>query len=266
MKAIKTSRAADARPIVPIRRRSYHEAVDAGDDIPLNYAAPHRPSHLRRGVSKAVAVYEDLRGGIIALRLSPGTRLDKSEICERLGVSRQPLAEAIARLAEERLIEVEPQKGTFVARIRLTDVAEAAFVRRALEVATVEALAPRILNGTLSRLGRTLDYQALAAKAKDVDEFYALDVRFHEALFQALGMQRVAEVVDASRAQLERARRLLLPTPTRNLDTLGEHRAILDALMARDASAAGAAMGRHLDAGMAELRRYAADRPEHFEA
>lgn len=232
----------------------------------MNYAAPIRSGQSRRGISKAVAVYEDLRGAIVALTLAPGARIDKIEICERLGVSRQPLAEAIARLAEERLVEVEPQKGTFVARIRLADVAEAAFVRRALEVATVDALAPRIDRGTLSRLERLLDYQASAAKAKDIDEFYALDVRFHAALFDGLAMRRVAEVVDASRAQLERARRLLLPTPTRNRDTLREHRVILAALSERSAPKAAAAMGAHLDEGMSELRRYAAARPDLFEA
>lgn len=232
----------------------------------MNYAAPTRLSQARRGVSKAVAVYDDLRGGIISLSLPPGARIDKAEICDRLGVSRQPLAEAIARLAEERLVEVEPQKGTFVARIRLADVAEAAFVRRALETATVEALAPRIDQGTLSRLERLLDYQASAAKAKDIDEFYALDVRFHATLFDALAMRRVAEVVDTSRAQLERARRLLLPTPTRNRNTIREHRAILAALTARDGRKAAAAMGAHLDEVMSELRRYATARPELFEA
>jgi len=232
----------------------------------LNHAAPTRLSQSRRGVSKAVAVYDDLRGAIVALTLAPGTQIDKSEICDRLGVSRQPLAEAIARLAEERLVEVEPQKGTFVARIRLADVAEAAFVRRALEVATVETLAPRIDGGTLSRLERLLDYQGSAVKAKDIDEFYTLDVRFHAALFDGLAMRRVAEVVDASRAQLERARRLLLPTPTRNRNTLREHRAILEALAERSAQKAMTAMAAHLDEGMSELRRYAGSRPDLFEA
>jgi DNA-binding GntR family transcriptional regulator len=239
--------------------------ASGGDGSPLNYQAPNRTGHVRRGVSKAVAVYDDLRAAIIALTLAPGARIDKAEICERLGVSRQPLAEAIARLAEERLIEVEPQKGTFVARIRLADVAEAAFVRRALEVATVTALAPRIPDSALARLERLLDYQSAAVKGSDVDEFYALDVRFHEVLFDSLAMRRVAEVVDASRAQLERARRLLLPTPTRNRDTLREHQAILDALSERNAVRAAAAMGGHLDMGMAELRRYAAARPDLFE-
>jgi DNA-binding GntR family transcriptional regulator len=218
----------------------------------------------RRGLSKAVVVYDDLRAAIIGLELKPGARIDKTEVCERLGVSRQPLAEAIARLAEERLVEVEPQKGTFVARIRISDVAEAAFVRRALEVATVTAIAPAIDDATVARLERVLAYQAAALKARDAAEFYTLDVRFHTMLFERLSMRRVAEVVDTSRAQLERARRLMLPTG-RSQHTLKEHRAIVAALKARDAERAARAMGAHLDEVMEELKRFAARQPELFE-
>lgn len=220
----------------------------------------------RRGLSKATAVYEDLRSAIVGLQLAPGARIDKAAICARLGVSRQPLAEAIARLAEERLVDIEPQKGTFVARIRIADVAEASFVRRSLEIATVEAIAPGIDDETLKRLDRLLGYQEAAMRAEDIEEFYALDVRFHLTLFDALAMRRVAEVVETSRAQLERARRLLLPKPGRSLSTLAEHRAILAGLAARDPASAGRAMGRHLDVVMAEFRTYAEGTPELFEA
>jgi DNA-binding GntR family transcriptional regulator len=229
------------------------------------HAVLNNPTFVRRGVSKAVYVYEDLRASIISLELKPGARIDKTELCERLHVSRQPLAEAIARLAEEHLVEVEPQKGTFVARIRMSDVAEAAFVRRALEIATVEAIASQMDDATLARLERILGYQAAAVKAKDVEEFYALDVRFHTMLFERLAMRRVAGVVETSRAQLERTRRLLLPTPGRNQNTLREHRAIFAALAGRDPQKAAAAMGNHLDEVMAELKRFAARQPDLFE-
>jgi DNA-binding GntR family transcriptional regulator len=231
----------------------------------VTHAAVINGTYSRRGVSKAVMVYEDLRASIISLDLKPGARIDKNELCLRLHVSRQPLAEAIARLAEERLVDVEPQKGTFVARIRLADVAEATFVRRALETATVAAIAPGIDDATLKRLDRILGYQAAAVKAKDVEEFYALDLRFHTMLFERLAMRRIAEAVESSRAQLERTRRLLLPTPGRNQNTLREHRAIHGALVARDPAKAAAAMGEHLDEVMAELKRFAARHPELFE-
>jgi GntR family transcriptional regulator, rspAB operon transcriptional repressor len=230
------------------------------------YAVLSGSGYARRGVSKAAMVYEDLRAAIVGLELKPGARIDKHELCARLHVSRQPLAEAIARLADERLVEVEPQKGTFVARIRLADVAEAAFVRRALEVATVHEIAPAMDDVTLKRLERNLAYQGAALKAEDFDEFYALDVRFHTMLFERLAMRRLAEAVETSRAQLERARRLMLPTPGRTPNTHREHRSIFAALKARDGQKAAAAMASHLDQVMAELRKFAARQPDLFEA
>ena len=174
-------------------------------------------------------------------------------------MSRQPLAEAVARLADDGLLDVEPQKGTFVARIRLADVAEAAFVRRALEVATAAAIAEGMEEIALKRLDRSLAYQTAALKAKDWEVFYALDVRFHSMLFERIAMRRLAAAVDNARAPL------LLPTPGRTQDTLREHRAVFEALSARDSAAAGGAMGAHLDAVLAEIKRFAARQPDLFE-
>jgi len=220
----------------------------------------------RRGVSKATLVYDDLRASIIDLALKPGTQIDKQEICGRLGISRQPLAEAVARLATERLVDVEPQKGTYVARIRLSDVIEAAFVRRALEVAVAEASASAMDASAIGRIERNLAFQEAAVVAQDWNGFYALDVRFHEALSEGMGMRRLRTAIDAARAPLERARRLLLPAPGRSPDTLHEHRAIFEALKARNSERAGAAMATHLDKLVAEVRRLAARQPDLFEA
>lgn len=210
-------------------------------------------------------VYDDLRSAIIGLKLRPGARIDKAEICTRLGVSRQPLAEALARLAEERLVDVEPQKGTFVSRIRLSEVNGAAFVRRAVEIAAVAHIAPTMEKPAIARLQRILGYQNAAIENDDAEGFYTLDVRFHATLLDQLAMARVADIVETSRAQLERARRLLLPTPRRRA-AFAEHEAIVAALADRNPDDAATAMGRHLDRGLSELGSLVAKQPELFEA
>jgi len=231
----------------------------------LSYNDPLLRSAARNAGSKSGRVYDELRAGIISLRLEPGAQIDKVEICRRLNVSRQPLSEALSRLAEERLVTVQPQKGTYVTRIRMSDVIEAAFVREALEVATVRRVAPDIDDATLDRLKLLVDYQSAAAAAGDHEEFYELDVRFHDALFGRLAFRRVAEVVESARAQTERIRRLLLPTPRRNPNTIVEHKAILRALLARDADGAAKAMHTHLGNVLKELNKFAAERPDLFE-
>ncbi len=216
-------------------------------------------------MSKAALVYDHLRAGIVSLRLQPGTRIDRNALARRLGVSRQPVAEALSRLDGERLVDVEPQKGTFVSRIRMREVSEAAFIRRALEVAMAREIAAEMDAITLKRLERSLAEQSAALEAMDWERFYALDVSFHALLFERLGMRGVALAVDASRAQLERARRLLLPESGRGARTLREHRAVVAGLRAMDAAMAGEAMQAHLDGVVAEIGAYVAERPDLFE-
>jgi DNA-binding GntR family transcriptional regulator len=220
---------------------------------------------LRRGMSKAAAVYDVLRSEIIDLKREPGTRIDKAEVCDRLGVSRHPVAEALGRLAEERLVEVHPQSGSFVARIRTSDVEEAAFIRRAIESTAVREIARSADRALLDQLDRILGYQAVACRINDVAEFYQLDLRFHASLLAHLGNRRAGEIVEAVRAPLERARRMLLPNPARNQQTLEEHAAIAAALASGDAERAAQAMLGHLAASMEAFHRYAAEHTELFE-
>jgi DNA-binding GntR family transcriptional regulator len=223
------------------------------------------PTAIRKAGSKSGLVYDELRAKIISLRLQPGAQIDKAEICEELRVSRQPVSEALARLEAERLVSVQPQKGTYVTLMRMSDVIEAAFVREALEVATVRQIASGIDDDTLDRLRLILSYQAAAAAADDNEEFYLLDVRFHAALFGRLAFRRVGEVVDSARSQTERIRRLLLPAPGRRPSTIVEHRAILEALEAHDPERAAQAMHVHLRNVLDDLDKFAAERPEFFE-
>ena len=83
--------------------------------------------------SKADAVYGELKEAILSGTLEPGCLIDKAGLCEKLGVSRFPVSAAVSRLSYDRLVDVAPQHGSFVARISLNDVRERFFIRSALE-------------------------------------------------------------------------------------------------------------------------------------
>ncbi len=231
----------------------------------MAYSETMAPRAVRKGGAKAGFVYDRLRSEIISLRLEPGAQIDKAAVCERFDVSKQPVSEALSRLSEERLVTVEPQRGSYVTRIRMRDVTEAAFLREALEIATVRRVAPDIDDETLDRLNLIVDYQSAATTARDVEEFFLLDVRFHATLLARVAFPRVAEVVESARAQTERIRRLLLPTPRRNTDTIAEHKAIVAQLARRNPTGAADAMRAHLGKGLQLLNEFAAERPELFE-
>jgi DNA-binding GntR family transcriptional regulator len=206
-------------------------------------------------------VQEVIRDAIVRLDLPPGAAIDKVALCARLGVSRFPVSEALGRLAAEGLVEVLPQRGTRVARIDLADCRQAMFIRRALEIETVRAVAPRADAGLLAALDRNLREQDGALGADDVNRFHQLDLEMHEFLLRFLGYERVKHTVEAARANLDRAR-LFMCTPARQASTSGEHKAIVAALKKRDPDAAAAAMEAHLDAVMAELLDVADRNPD----
>ena len=78
-----------------------------------------------------------LRKEIIDMLLKPGEPIFEKELCQRFGVSRTPVREACMRLSFDNLVEIFPQRGTFVTKIRRQDVHEDHFVRDALETATI---------------------------------------------------------------------------------------------------------------------------------
>jgi DNA-binding GntR family transcriptional regulator len=204
-----------------------------------------------------------LRAAIVALDFAPGAFIDKQTVCDRLGVSRFPVSEALGRLAAEGLVEILPQRGTRAARIRLAEVIEAMLIRRALETMVAEMAARHLPAEALARLAANLDAQEEAVARGDRPGFHALDLAFHEILVGGLGLARVAAAIESSRANVDRVRRLL-SSPRRHAVTLAEHRALLDAIAARDPAAARRAMEAHLDAVLEELERFSAENAEVF--
>ncbi len=204
-----------------------------------------------------------LRSAIVDLQFEPGELIDKALVCERLGVSRFPVSEALGRLAAEGLVEIRPQRGSHAARIRLREVMEAMLIRRALEGLVAEIAAERLPEEALADLDQNLGEQRKAVAGGDRTRFYALDLAFHEILVAGLDLPRVGAVIDASRANVDRVRRLL-SSPRRHAVTLAEHETLVAAIRSRRKAAARKAMEAHLDAVLDELDRFSRLHPEVF--
>ncbi|HXW19769.1 MAG TPA: GntR family transcriptional regulator [Roseiarcus sp.] len=217
----------------------------------------------RRG-SKADQVYNDLKEDILSGALEPGAAIDKLALCERLGVSRFPVSSAINRLAYERLVAIEPQHGSFVAKISVDDVRELMMVRRALEAEIAAQAAQRLPREGVEDLERNLRYQQAAVDARDFAGFYALDVEFHRLLTTHLEMVRTGEILDGLRSHLERVRRLLMTPPGRMPKTYAEHSAVAKAIARGDSEGARTAMRDHLAETTRLFENFAKDRPNLF--
>ncbi len=196
--------------------------------------------------SKAERVYNNLRRRIRELSLPPGTPLRKEDIAAALGVSRAPVSEAITRLADEALVDVFPQHGSFVAPIRAQDVRESLFIRTALEVEAIRRVTMNADAALLQKLEDNIQAQTKALKAGDLAVFYDLDEALHATIFGAIESPRALRLLEAARAPLDRPRRLLLPDEGRPESTLAEHKVLVDAIRSHDPEFAAASMRAHL--------------------
>lgn len=216
--------------------------------------------------SKADRVYLSLKQAIVSGELPPNALIDKLELSARFQVSRLSVTAAVNRLAFEKLVFVEPQRGSYVAKIRLSDARQWMLVRRALEMEVVATCARELPEPGIERLNRNIAYQRTALDAGDVQGFHELDTVLHLQLVDALGWGRVAEILEPVRTHLERVRRTLLPEPGRMERTFAEHQAIYRAIAAREPDAARLAMERHLNQVLRELEIFVIRHPGFFEA
>lgn len=216
------------------------------------------------GLSASRRVYVCLRRRIVEMTMLPGTRVVERDIAEEFGTSRTPVHEAVQRLADEGLIEIVPRSGTFVARIPLDALEEANLVRHALETAIIEKAAARVGPDDAARLRAILAEQEAAIGANDFGAFHRTDERFHALLAELSGYPGVWPIIQQAKTQMDRYRQLTLPLEGRMAGVLEEHRAVVDAIEARDPARAVAAMREHLDHVMPVLEITRKLRPEFF--
>ena len=213
--------------------------------------------------SVTIDVTNTLRDAIVTLALPPGSMLDKSAICSQLGVSRFPVSEALARLAEEGLVDIAPQRGSTVSLVKIADVREYMLIRKGLESEALRVLIGKHDAEVIEALHANMAAQRDAASRDDAETFHQIDVDFHDIIFRSMRLTKVKAIIDKARANLDRARRLII-TPRRLNHTIAEHQAIFDGILAGSAPQAIAAIRAHIDAVMIELFAFAQERPELF--
>lgn len=213
--------------------------------------------------SVTIDVTNTLRDAIVTLALPPGTVLDKSAICTQLGVSRFPVSEALARLADEGLVDIAPQRGSTVSLVKIADVREYMLIRKGLESEALRVLIGKHDAEVIEALHANMAAQRDAASRDDAETFHQIDVDFHDIIFRSMRLTKVKAIIDKARANLDRARRLII-TPRRLNHTIAEHQAIFDGILAGSAPQAIAAIRAHIDAVMIELFAFAQERPELF--
>ncbi|CUU60325.1 DNA-binding transcriptional regulator, GntR family [Parafrankia irregularis] len=202
-------------------------------------------------------VADELRGRILRGELTQGSRVIEDRLAEELGVSRNPVREAIRLLESEGLVEVTPRKGVMVTVISGEEADDLIEVRAALEVTAVRRAATRGITAEIdAELEAVLVEGEGVTEAGAYERLSALNARFHDLLARASGNNHLVEVL----RDLQNRLQLLFSVGVsrRSGRAWEEHRRILEAIRARDADWAEAEMRAHINGA---AHRYQKEKP-----
>ena len=202
-------------------------------------------------------VAERLRQRIFAHELKPGTWVDEQALAVDYGISRTPLREALKVLASEGLVTLKPRRGCYVTEISERDLDEVFKIMAMLEGECARISAARATSAELDTLTRIHADLEKAATSRNIDSFFEANQAFHHELQRIADNRWLLHVIEDLRKVIKLSRHHSLFSDGRLEQSLAEHRAILDALSARDADAAEQHMRDHIRSGREALARMA---------
>ena len=218
----------------------------------------------QRGASVRNQAYEALRHAIVQCRIRPNQALSEKEIAEALSISRTPVREALLRLADEGLVVIVPQQGTFATLISVVSVREAQLTREMLERAALATALRTAPSYAFDQLRSVIREQQRAAEAQNGEVFMALDQRFHVELAGLSGYENLGRVATNARAHLDRIRSLDVFEDKPLKDLTREHEQIIDAMSTGDLITADRVLTTHLRRVLDTLPRLRASHPDFF--
>lgn len=217
----------------------------------------------QESLSIGAQLHRILRAAIIRGDLAPGQTISEIEISKKFSISRQPVREAFIKLAEERLIEVLPQRGTYIRKISVKEVLDARHLREIIEVSIVREVTQNH-DAALIRTLRSLIAEQKKVKHGDNQSFLLLDEEFHKTLAMHAGREYAWRITEGIKAQMNRVRFLTFDFATPMSQLADEHTGVVDAIEAGDADLAAQRMEKHLRALITSLPLIAERYPEHF--
>ena len=204
-----------------------------------------------------------LKGNIISLELQPGTSISENELASVIGISRTPVREAIIELAKAYLIEIYPQRGSFVSLIDPKMVEEARFLRRVMDTAVIEEVCETCDEEGLKLLEENVELQEYYLSRGMTDKLFDLDNKFHRDIYVVAKKDIIYDIHSTLMIHFDRVRNLSVVT-VKNYGIVGEHRAMIEAIKAGDKEEASRLVAEHLNHYHVDEKEIKSRRPEFF--
>lgn len=193
-------------------------------------------------------VYEVLRQEILDLILKPGQSIAENELCERFGVSRTPVREAVSRLQEQGFVKNVPYSGTFVTLLNLNDIKQMIYMRVAVETMVMrdfmQIATPMIMEEVRYMIRK--QKALIQEPGFDPELFYRLDAELHGIWFEATDKMKLWEILQANQLHYTRYRMLDFVTETDFTRIINEHQLMFELLKKKEEGRLEEVLKEHL--------------------
>lgn len=211
---------------------------------------------LIRSQSLTTVVRREIERRILAGEILPGEKLNEADVAEGLRVSRGPVREAFRALEQAGLVRTEKNRGVFVRSLSHFEADELYEVRAGLDALIGRLAAQRCTAPQLAELRELLRGMQKAARTRNVDEYYPLNVRFHDLLAELTGNATLLATYRRLVNELHLYRRETLAHGSDSFPTsTHEHLAIVEAIARRDGPEAARLLYEHAMESRERLHR-----------
>ena len=191
--------------------------------------------------------YRRLRESIVQGVLPAGLKISERSVATELGISAQPVREALRRLEQDGMVVTLPRRGTVVAEVGPAQLGELGRIRAALEGVATAIAAERMDATALNALGAILKRMQAGTEAHDTDALDEANEEFHALIHRATSNPFLIRSLGSLRAYDHLGRHRAVGSTPRDLPkALNEHKGIVTALRKRDAALAEARMRHHI--------------------
>ncbi|MCD7892774.1 MAG: GntR family transcriptional regulator [Erysipelotrichaceae bacterium] len=205
-------------------------------------------------------IFELLRERILNEEYEKGQKLNELALANELKISRTPIREALKQLELEGLVESIPNKGVYVKGFSPRDIDDMFEVRIALEGLAIRFAIERMDEEHFAKIKEVFELMEFYSMKKDQDKIDDLNILFHESIYQATQSQYFESLLKDIHFYVSITSRHSISQYDRNSSSLEEHRAILNAIEARDASLAYDTMQKHIKKTQLLVRAYYANK------
>jgi DNA-binding GntR family transcriptional regulator len=189
---------------------------------------------IQRPKSLTELVVDELRARIVDGRLQLGEALSEQVLAAELGLSKTPVREALLQLKLERLVEVQPQRGTYVFSLAPDQVAMVSELREVLELAAVQAAIERSHKALVARMAAIYADMRSAYDTNDIAAYRRLDGDYHQAIIDCCGNTYIADAYVTAALRTQALRSRLSSEAALNARSVRQHREMLKLVRAAD--------------------------------